>query len=120
MAVGRAGTAMGVAWRNAKHRAQWRMTLLGEMPPDADGNAKRTRHDYCAAIRNKPVSTLTTEDALRVLKAGVADAAGDGSTDCGGGASASRTSPGPVAMLPAKTRSAGAAISTSCCQGGRY
>jgi integrase len=43
------------------------MTLLGEMP-DKNGNRKKTRHDYCAAIRNKPVSKLTTEDALRVLK----------------------------------------------------
>ena len=43
------------------------MTLLGEMP-DKDGGTKKTRYDYCAAIRNKPVSKLTTEDALRVLK----------------------------------------------------
>ena len=43
------------------------MTLLGEMP-DKDGSTKKTRYDYCAAIRNKPVSKLTTEDALRVLK----------------------------------------------------
>jgi integrase len=36
--------------------------------PDKSGNRKKTRYDYCAAIRNKPVSKLTTEDALRVLK----------------------------------------------------
>ena len=59
--------SMAPSWRNAKHRAQWSMTLLGEMP-DKDGNRKKTRYDYCAAIRNKPVSKLTTEDALRVLK----------------------------------------------------
>ena len=58
---------MAPGWRNAKHRAQWRMTLLGEMPAK-DGIAKKTRYDYCAAIRNKPVSKLATEDALRVLK----------------------------------------------------
>lgn len=60
--------SMAPGWRNAKHCAQWCMTLLGEMPPAADGKAKRTRHDYCAAIRSKAVNKLTTEDALRVLK----------------------------------------------------
>jgi integrase len=60
--------SMASGWRNAKHRAQWCMTLLGEMPPGRDGKAKRTRHDYCAAIRATPVNKLTTEDALRVLK----------------------------------------------------
>jgi integrase len=59
--------SMAPGWRNAKHRAQWRMTLLGEMP-GKDGSTKKTRFDYCAAIRNKPVSKLTTEDALHVLK----------------------------------------------------
>ena len=59
--------SMTPGWRNAKHRAQWRMTLLAEMLAN-DGNAKKTRFDYCAAIRSKPMSHLTTEDALRVLK----------------------------------------------------
>lgn len=39
-------------WRNAKHAHQWRQTL-GE--------------DYCAAIRDKRVSTITVEDVLAVL-----------------------------------------------------
>jgi integrase len=43
------------------------MTLLGETPAK-DGTVKKTLYDYCSAIRNKPVSKLTTEDALRVLK----------------------------------------------------
>ncbi len=60
--------SMAPGWRNAKHRAQWWMTLLGQMPPEPDGKAKPTRHDYCGGIRSKPVSKLTTEDALRVLK----------------------------------------------------
>jgi integrase len=60
--------SMAPSWRNAKHRAQWHMTLLGEMPPEDDGKVRRTRQDYCAAIRAKPVSRLSTEDALRVLK----------------------------------------------------
>src|SRR5258708_6830078 len=60
--------SMAPTWKNAKHRAQWHMTLLGEMAPDEDGNVKNTEHDYCGAIRNKPVSGLNTEDALRVLK----------------------------------------------------
>jgi integrase len=59
--------SMAPGWRNTRHRAQWSMTLLGEML-DKDGSRKKTRYDYCAAIRNKPVSKLTTEDALRVLK----------------------------------------------------
>lgn len=40
-------------WRNEKHQAQWKMTLS-----DA----------YCASIRPKQVSTITTEDVLSVLK----------------------------------------------------
>ena len=58
---------MAPGWRNAKHRAQWSMTLLGEMAAK-DGSIKKTRNDYCATIRYKPVSRLVTEDALRVLK----------------------------------------------------
>jgi hypothetical protein len=59
--------SMAPSWRNARHRAQWSMTLLGEMLTK-DGTIKKTRYNYCAAIRNKPVSKLSTEDALRVLK----------------------------------------------------
>ena len=59
--------SMAPSWRNARHRAQWCMTLLGEMP-DKYGGSKETRFNYCAAIRNKAVSEITTEDALRVLK----------------------------------------------------
>ena len=59
--------SMAPSWRNATHLAQWSMTLLGEMP-DKDGGSKETRFNYCAAIRNKPMSQITTEDALRVLE----------------------------------------------------
>jgi integrase len=59
--------SMAPSWRNARHRAQWTMTLLGEIPAK-DATIKKTRYDYCATIRNKPVSKLTIEDALRVLK----------------------------------------------------
>jgi hypothetical protein len=59
--------SMATGWRNAKHRAQWRMTLLAESVAK-DGATKKTRYDYCATIRSKPVSTLRTEDALSVLK----------------------------------------------------
>jgi integrase len=54
--------SMVPSWRSAKHRAQWQSTLLGP------GSGRRTRVDYCAAIRDRPVAALTTEDALRVLK----------------------------------------------------
>jgi integrase len=60
--------SMAPSWRNAKHRAQWHMTLLGEMPPDEAGKVRKTEQDYCAAISTKPVSKVTTEDALKVLK----------------------------------------------------
>jgi integrase len=59
--------SMAPSWRNARHRAQWSMTLLGDMPTK-DGTIKKTRYDYCGVIRNKPVAKITTEDALRVLK----------------------------------------------------
>lgn len=41
------------AWSNAKHRAQWKMTL---------GKA------YCASLLPMQVSTISTDDVLRVLK----------------------------------------------------
>jgi len=47
---------------------QWCMTLLGETPPDNNGNVKKTRLDYCASIRGKLMSAPGVEDALRVLK----------------------------------------------------
>ena len=43
---------MKSGFRNAKHRAQWRMTLT----------------DYCRPIRNKPVAEIDTADMLKVLK----------------------------------------------------
>jgi integrase len=59
--------SMAPGWRSTKHRAQWMMTLLGEMLTK-DGSSQKARYDYCAAIRNKPVAALTTDDALTVLK----------------------------------------------------
>jgi integrase len=44
--------AMETDWRNAKHRYQWRHTLTA----------------YAAAIRNKPVDAIATDDVLTVLK----------------------------------------------------
>src|SRR6516164_2513266 len=35
--------SMAPSWRNAKHRAQWRMTLLSETPPDCDSKSDKTR-----------------------------------------------------------------------------
>jgi integrase len=60
--------SMAPSWRNAKHWAQWRMTLLSETPPDCDSKSDKTRFDYCGLIRNSSITKLTTEDALRVLK----------------------------------------------------
>jgi integrase len=44
--------SMSPSWRNAKHRAQWTMTLSV----------------YCAVLAALPVADVTTEDVLRVLK----------------------------------------------------
>ena len=44
--------SMSPSWRNAKHRAQWTMTL--------------TR--YCAPIASLPVSEIGTDDVLRIIK----------------------------------------------------
>ncbi|MDR3461707.1 MAG: integrase arm-type DNA-binding domain-containing protein [Beijerinckiaceae bacterium] len=43
---------MEAAWRNEKHRAQWRMTLT----------------TYAAPLRELPIDRVTTEDVLGVLK----------------------------------------------------
>jgi len=44
--------AMAPSWRNAKHAAQWKMTLT----------------EYAKSIRSKPVGDITTQDVLAVLK----------------------------------------------------
>lgn len=44
--------AMRSAWRNEKHRAQWEMTL----------------RVYCAPLAELPVSRITTDDVLQVLR----------------------------------------------------
>ena len=44
--------SMSPSWRNAKHRAQWTMTLTV----------------YCAPIASLAVSEISTDDVLRVLK----------------------------------------------------
>jgi integrase len=44
--------AMRPSWRNAKHAAQWEMTL----------------RDYAASLRRLPVDKVTTNDVLSVLK----------------------------------------------------
>jgi integrase len=44
--------AKSVQWRNAKHRAQWKMTLT----------------EYAAPLRSRPVDEISTADVLDVLK----------------------------------------------------
>jgi integrase len=44
--------SMAPSWRNEKHKAQWGMTL----------------RVYCEPMRAKPVSEITTEDVMRVLR----------------------------------------------------
>ncbi|MEH2473341.1 hypothetical protein V1281_005473 [Nitrobacteraceae bacterium AZCC 2161] len=38
-------------WKNAKHSAQWQMTLLG-----IDPNGKPAKNDYCKSIRDLPIT----------------------------------------------------------------
>jgi integrase len=45
-------SALETAWRNAKHRAQWRSTVA----------------TYCGPILKKPVDEITTEDVLHILR----------------------------------------------------
>jgi len=51
------------SWKNAKHRNQWRMTLLGITPKD-----EPAEHDYCKAIRNLPVNLIDDALVLKVLR----------------------------------------------------
>ena len=61
--------SMQGGWRNEKHRAQWRMTLLGEIgKADKDGKPIKAAIDYCAALRKRPVADINTDDVLKVLK----------------------------------------------------
>lgn len=61
--------SMQAGWRNEKHQAQWRMTLLGEIGKlDKDGKPIKAAIDYCAALRKRPVADINTDDVLKVLK----------------------------------------------------
>ncbi|MEH2480648.1 integrase [Nitrobacteraceae bacterium AZCC 2146] len=50
-------------WKNAKHAAQWQMTLLG-----IDQDGKPTKHDYCNPIRDLPISSIDTTLVLRIIE----------------------------------------------------
>jgi integrase len=50
-------------WKNAKHAAQWQMTLLG-----IDQDQKPTKHDYCKTIRDLPISGIDTTLVLRIVE----------------------------------------------------
>lgn len=55
-------------WKNEKHRAQWRMTLLGP-PASTKGRAgPKPAQDYCRDLRKRPVADVNTEDVLSVLR----------------------------------------------------
>lgn len=56
-------------WKNAKHKAQWRSTLLG--PQSEAGPGKRKQKpgpDYCVTLRKKPLSEIDTDDVLEVIR----------------------------------------------------
>lgn len=50
-------------WKNAKHAAQWTMTLLG-----VDPNGKPAKSDYCKRIRDLPISGIDTTLVLRIIE----------------------------------------------------
>lgn len=51
-------------WRNEKHRAQWRTTLGGKLKDDGTKNPG----GHCDCLQSLRVSTITTDDVLKVLK----------------------------------------------------
>ena len=55
-------------WRNAKHRYQWRATLLGEVPRQDGKPPGKVEYDFSAGLRNTPVNEITTADVLAVLQ----------------------------------------------------
>lgn len=64
--------AMGVSWRNPKHRAQWEVTL-GKVPYKADkvridAKAHADHVTALTALRAKRVDAVDTADVLSVLK----------------------------------------------------
>jgi integrase len=58
--------SMRPSWKNAKHAAQWEMTLMGRVR-DGDG-WKPAEHDYCKPLRARPVNTITATDVLAILR----------------------------------------------------
>ena len=50
-------------WSNEKHIQQWRMTLLG---PSRWIEGRSI--DYCASIRNRPITEISTSDIVSVLE----------------------------------------------------
>ena len=75
--------SMAPAWRNAKHRAQWWMTLLGEMPTGRGrkGKAHQARL-LCGHSQQAGIQTHHRGCAARA-QAAVADAARDGEPAAG-------------------------------------
>jgi integrase len=55
--------------KNPKHSGQWRMTLLGETGKlDTRGQPIKSEFNYCRAIHDVPVSDITNELVLDVLR----------------------------------------------------
>jgi integrase len=53
----------GLAWRNAKHAAQWSMTLLGRTP-----EGEETKENYCAMLQPLSVQSIDTALIMKVLE----------------------------------------------------
>ena len=56
--------AMSPSWRNAKHQAQWTMTLSRVR----DREGRLTTDGYCLALRNRPIDQIDTEAVLSAIK----------------------------------------------------
>lgn len=55
-------------WKNAKHIAQWRSTLLGPQAEAKDGSKRKPGPDYCADLRKMPISEIDTDDVLATIR----------------------------------------------------
>jgi integrase len=53
----------GAGWRNAKHAAQWSMTLLGRTP-----EGEETKENYCAVLQPLSVQSIDTALIMKVLE----------------------------------------------------
>jgi integrase len=55
------------AWKNQKHVAQWKMTILGPQVQKEGKAMRKLGPDYCSDLRKRPVAEVNTDDVQRVI-----------------------------------------------------